>query len=223
MVRCITCNVFHMRKFCRFFYCLAWFETVEFNRLPCPNNEKYGDASFAIRFRHQLAIFGNACTDMAISTPSCSYFIWNTYWQNHRSISPNFLLFAWFDTLEFNRPPWIQSSAMFKQQDIRWCGYRWSIPLSIGYVWNSVLIWLSWLLHAHIAYITDGAKIIAAFCRISYCLHDLIRLNSIAGYVQSTRCTMMRISLIDSAINWLSLEFRHWYGYLDSFMLILHI
>ena len=31
----------------------------------------------------------------------------------------------------------IQSSAMFKQQDIRWCGFRWSIPLSIGYVWYS--------------------------------------------------------------------------------------
>ena len=30
---------------------------------------------------------------------------------------------------------WIQSSA--KQQDVRWCGFRWSIPLSIDYVWNS--------------------------------------------------------------------------------------
>ena len=58
MVRCITCNVFHMRKFCRFFYCLAWSETVEFNRLPCPNNEMYGDAVFAVRFRYQFAIFG---------------------------------------------------------------------------------------------------------------------------------------------------------------------
>ena len=98
-----------MRKCCRFFYCLARSETFEFNRLPCPNNEMYGDAVFAIRLRYQLAIFG-----------------------------------------------------------IR------------------VLIWLSWLLHARIAYITDGAKIIAAFCRISYCLDDLIRLNSIVGYVQIT-------------------------------------
>ena len=44
--------------FCRFFYCLAWSESVEFNRLPCPNNEMYGDAVFAIRLRYQLAIFG---------------------------------------------------------------------------------------------------------------------------------------------------------------------
>ena len=57
MVRCITCNVFHMRKFCWFFHCLAWSETVEFNRLPCPNMEMYGDAVFDIRFRHQLATF----------------------------------------------------------------------------------------------------------------------------------------------------------------------
>ena len=146
MVRCITCNVFRMRKFCRFFYCLAWSETVEFNRLPCPNNEMYGDAVFAIRFRYQLAMFG------------------------------------------------------------------------IG-----VLIWLSRFFHAHIAYVIDTDKIIAAFFRISYCLLDLLRKNSIVRHVPTTRYTMMRISLIDSAINWLCLEFRHWYGYLDSFMLILHI
>ena len=40
-----------------------------------------------------------------------------------------------------------------------------------------VLIWISRLLHAHIAYEVDTAKIIAAFFRISYCLLDLIRLN----------------------------------------------
>ena len=108
MVRCITCNVWHLRQFCRFLYCLAWFHTVEFNRLPCSNNKICDDADFAARFRYQLDMFG-----------------------------------------------------------IR------------------VLIWLSWLLHAHIAYITDGAMIIAAFCRISYCLHDLIRLDSIVGYVQN--------------------------------------
>ena len=57
MVRCITCNVLHKRQFCRFLYCLAWSETVEFNRLPCPHNDMYGDAVFGIRFRYQLAIF----------------------------------------------------------------------------------------------------------------------------------------------------------------------
>ena len=124
MVRCIARNVFHMRKFCRFFYCLACSETVELNRLPCPNNEMNGDAVFAFRFRYQLAIFG-----------------------------------------------------------------------------MRVLILLSRLLHAHIAYEIDTDKIIvAAFFRISYCLLDLIRLISIVCHDQTTRYTMMQFSLIDSAI-----------------------
>ena len=46
-----------------------------------------------------------------------------------------------------------------------------------------VLIGLSQLLHDHIAYEADGAKIVAAFCRISYSLHDLKRLNSIVCHV----------------------------------------
>ena len=139
MVRCITCNVFHMRKFCRFFYCLAWSETVEFNLQPCPNNPMHGDAVFAIRFRYQLAIF-----------------------------------------------------------------------------WMLVLIWLSRLLHAHIPYEIITDKIIAAFFRISYCSHDLIRLNSIDCHDQTTRYTMMQFSPIDSAIIWLCLECEYWYGYLNS-------
>ena len=47
-----------------------------------------------------------------------------------------------------------------------------------------VLIGLSRLRHAHIAYETYGAKIIPEFCRISYYLYDLIRLNSIVCHVQ---------------------------------------
>ena len=43
--------------------------------------------------------------DRIISTPSCSYCIWNWYCQNHHRILPNSLLFAWFDTVEFNRLP----------------------------------------------------------------------------------------------------------------------
>ena len=146
MVRCITCNVLHMRKFCRYFNCLSWSETVEFHRLPCPNNEMYVDAVFHIRFRYQLAIFG-----------------------------------------------------------IR------------------VLIWLSRLLHAHIAYEIDTGKIIAAFFRIFYCLLDLKRMNSIVCHDQTTRYTMIQFSLIDSAIIWLWLECVYWCGYIDSLILILRM
>ena len=146
MVRCITCNVLHMRQFCRFFYFLVWFDTVEFNRLPCPKNGMYDDAVFANRFHYELTMFG-----------------------------------------------------------IR------------------VLIWLSRFLHGHIAYVIDTDKIIAAFFRISYCLLALIRLNSIVGYVQTTRYTMIWFSMIDSDINWLCLMCVYSRGYLDSLILILHM
>ena len=56
---------------------------------------------------------------------------------------------------------------------------------------NLVLIVLSRLLHAHIAYKIDNAQIIGVCCRISYCLYDYIRLNSIACRDQTTGCTMM--------------------------------
>ena len=106
MVRCITCNVLHMRQFCRFLYCLAWFDTVEFNRLPYPKNEMYDDAVFANRFHNQLAMFG------------IGVLIWlSRFFHAHIAYVIDtdkiiaaffgiFLLFAWFDTLEFNRLPW---------------------------------------------------------------------------------------------------------------------
>ena len=64
-----------------------------------------------------------------------------------------------------------------------------------------VLMWQSRIFHAHIAYEIETDKIIAAFRRISYCLHDFIRLNSIVGDVQTTSCTMIWLSMIDSDIN----------------------
>ena len=146
MVRCITCNVLYMRQFCRFLYCLAWFDTVEFNRLPCPKKEMHDDAVSANRFHHQLTMFG-----------------------------------------------------------IR------------------VLIWLSRFFHAHIAYVIDTDKIIAAFFRISYCLLDLIRFNSIVCHDGTTRYTTMQFSLIDSASIWLCLKCVYWYGYLRSLILILRM
>ena len=146
MVRCITCNGLHMRQFYKFLYCLAWYDTVEFNRLPCPKNEMYDDAVFANRLHYQLTMF-----------------------------------------------------------QIR------------------VLIWLSRFFHSHIAYVIDTDKIIAAFLRISNCLLDLIRLNSIVGDVQTTRCTMILFSMIDSDINWLCLKCLYSRGYHDSLILILHM
>ena len=56
---------------------------------------------------------------------------------------------------------------------------------------NRVLIGLSRLFYDHISNEKDNAKTIAALCRISYCLYHLIRLNSIASRVQTTRYTMI--------------------------------
>ena len=129
MVRCITCNVFHMRKFCRFFYCLAWSETVEFNRLPCPNNDMCGAAVFANRFRYQLPIFGMRVLILLsrLLHAHIAYVI-----DTDKIIAAffriSFVCLIWYS--------WMQSSAMIKQQDIRWCSCRWSIPLSFDYVWN---------------------------------------------------------------------------------------
>ena len=100
---------------------------------------------------------------------------------------------------------------------IRFC---WSIPLSIDYVWNSSIDRLSRLVHAHMAYEIYTAKIIAAFCRIFYCLHDLIRWiqSSAMCKQQDVRCCCFRWSIpisidyvwsvyIDSAI------YTPWYSY----------
>ena len=83
------------------FLVFAWFDTLEFNRLPCSNNKIYDDADFADRL--SIGYVWNSGIDMAILTPSCSYCIYNRWSQNHRSILSTFLLFGWFYMVEFNR------------------------------------------------------------------------------------------------------------------------
>ena len=145
MVRCITCNVVHMRKFCRFFYCLAWSETVEFNRLPCPKQRDVRWCGFRYSIPISIGYVWNSRIDMAISILPCSYCICNRYWQNHRSILPNFLLLPWFDTLEFNSLP-CSNNRIYDDADF---AFRFRYQLAMF----GILIWLSWLLHAHIIYI----------------------------------------------------------------------
>ena len=74
------------------------------------------------------------------------YCICNRYRQNHRSILPNFQLFAWFDTLEFNRLPWsnnkIYDDAVFADR------FRYHMTM-LG---MCIVIRLSRLLNTHIAY-----------------------------------------------------------------------
>ena len=68
------------------------------------------------------------------------------------------------------------------------------------------VIGLSRLVHANIAYEIVTTNIIAALCRISHSLHDLIRTNSIVYHVKRARCMMVWFSMIDSDINWLIFE-----------------
>ena len=129
MVRCITCIVLHMRKFCRFLYCSAWFHTVEFNRLPCLKNEMYDDAVFGIRFHHQLTMFG-----IRVLIWLSRFFMLILHMSQMLTKSSQhpcefpIVCLIWYGR--------IQSSAMFKQQDVRRYGFQWSILLSIDYVWS---------------------------------------------------------------------------------------
>ena len=81
-----------------------------------------------------------------ISTPSCSYCIWNRSRQNHRSILPNFLLVVWFDTGEFNRLP---CSNNMVYDDVVF-DHRFRYQLTMFEV--CLLIELSRLLDTHIEY-----------------------------------------------------------------------
>ena len=129
MVCCITCNVFHMRKFSRFFYCLAWSETVEFNRLPCPKNEMYDDVVSANRFQYQLTMFGiRVLIWLSRFFHAHLAYVIDTDKSSQHSSEFLIVCLIWYAR--------IQSCAMFKQQDIRWCSFRWSIPLTFDYVWN---------------------------------------------------------------------------------------
>ena len=129
MDRCITCNVLHMRKFCRFLYCLEWFDTVEFNRLPCPKNEMYDDALFANRFHYQLTVYGIR----VLIWLSRFFHAHTAYVIDTNKIIAAFLRISFVCLIWYT---WIESFAMIKQQDIRWCSFRWSIPLLLAYVWD---------------------------------------------------------------------------------------
>ena len=68
------------------------------------------------------------------------------------------------DNVEFNRLPCPNDKMLI---DVVFAD-RFRYPLTM--FGNGVLLGLSRLLHAHIAYEIDTAEIIAAFYRISYCL-----------------------------------------------------
>ena len=125
-------------------FCMIW------NcRIQSPAVSKQRDIRWC-GFRNSIPIsidyLWNACIDLAISSPSYSYCIWNRYWQNHRSILPNFPLCPWFDTLEFRRLPWSNN----KMYDDAVFADRFRYHLTIFGM--CILIRLSRLLKIHTAY-----------------------------------------------------------------------
>ena len=111
------------------FLSLAWFDTLDFNRLPCSNNKMYDDAVFADRFRYQLTMFGIRVL-IALSRILHDHITHEIYTSK---ITAAFFRISYFCMIWY---AWIHSSAMFKQKNVRCCDFRWSIPLSIDYVWN---------------------------------------------------------------------------------------
>ena len=177
-----------MCSICAILQIFLFFSMIWYCRVQSPAVYKRQDLRWcSFRWSIPLSIdyVWESSIDWDILTPSCSNCIWNRYCQNHLRILPYFQLFVGFDTV------WIQSPAVSKRHDVRWRSIRWSIPSSTGYVWDSRIVGLSRLLHAHIANEIDTSKIIAEFCRISYCLYVLIRSKTISCHVRTTRCTMI--------------------------------
>ena len=146
MVRCITCNVYHMRHFCKFF---LLFGMILYCRIQLPVVYKQRDVrrcSFRWSIPPSFDYVWNSSIDMAMSTPSCSYCVWNRYFQNHSSILSNLLLIAWFDTHEFSRLPCSNN----KMNDDAVYANRFRYQLTMFEVF--IFIRLSRLLDTHIAY-----------------------------------------------------------------------
>ena len=166
--------MFHKQQFCRCFNYLAWFNTFEFNRLLCPNDNMYDDEICADRFRYPFAMCGSRLL-IGLSRLHHAHI---AYEIDTVKMIAAFCrisyLFVWFYTVEFNRLPCPND----KMYDDAAFDVRFRYPFTM--FWNRVLTALFRLLHAHIAYEINTSQFIAAFCRIGNCLHDLIPLNSIA-------------------------------------------
>ena len=100
----------------------------------------------------------NSSIEKAISTPSCSYCVWNRYFQNHSSILAYFLLIAWFDTLEFDRLPCSNN----KMYDDAVYANRFRYQLTMFEVF--IFIRLSRLLDTRVAYEIAIQKITTGNC-----------------------------------------------------------
>ena len=144
----------------------------------------YDDVVFADWFRYPLIMFMNGIW-IGLSRLLHAHIAYET------DTAKTIAAFCWISYFCMIIYRWIQSTALSKRQDVRRFSFadRFRYPLTM--FGNRVLIVLSRLLHADIAYETETGKINAAFSRISYCFNDYIRLNSVYCRVQTTRSKMV--------------------------------
>ena len=185
-----------------FFHCFPWFDTVEFNRLLCPNDKMHGDVVFANRFRYPLTMFG-ICLLIVLS------------WLLHAHIAYEIdtaKIIAAFCRISHCLYYYMRLNLIacrVKTTDVRCCSFRWSILLYIDNVGESSFV--------RVISMPSSPYCIKKNCRNHHrilpnflFLYDYIRLNSITCRVQPTRCTMMWFSLIDCDRNRLCSKFVHW-------------
>ena len=172
MVRCSTCNVFHMRQFVRFFYYFAWFDTL--NSIVC----RVQPISYTM--------LKCSLIDSVLKWLRSSSVYWYGYLDYHAHVVYELAItkitaelcriskcLAWFGTVEFNRLPCpndkIYDDEVFADR------FRYKLTMFD----SRVLVRHSPLIYAQIAYQIAAIKITAEICRISYCIawFDAVELN----------------------------------------------
>ena len=133
-------------------FSMIWYCRVQ---SPAVSQRKmYDDVVFAHRFSYALTMFGNREL-IGLSRLLHAHI---AYEKIQPKSSTNIVEFPTVCMIWYG---WIQSSAMFKQKDVRWYIFRWSIAISIDYVWSrcidraistprfSFCIWNSYIKNHH--------------------------------------------------------------------------
>ena len=182
--------------------CMIWY-CWKF-RLPCPNDKGYYGVDFDGRFSYQLAMF----EFRLLKGLSWLLHAHNKYEKDTVKIIPALgrisCCFAGYDTVEFIRLPCPND----KRYDDAIFADRFLYQLTMFEF--RLLIGLSWFLPARNAYETDISKIIAQFCRISYCFawFDTVEFSCLP--CPNNKMYDDVVSLIDSDINWLRTKRIYW-------------